>query len=455
VPITHKQRSFLEIGGEYRSYAAINGLQRWFHDIVMGIQLDGEFRKCYRGGDNGQKCDGEKDQTIPWLSLPEVLILETCPARLGQKSFQEEPWVFPDVLSLKEDDSNEVYSFEFQALVSFSPRQSHFHAHFIANGAIYLHDGIRNDGQAIVQSYQTLTEIVGNEGGDWEPSMAFYRLRGGKERRESFSEGAYQRIATIFGEINLSKDPAKLMEFFRRPEHTFGPHRKILVQNPDAWRAYRDLARPPDYLEYDETYSDLNNANLSWNQLGNEDKSMEGVKQERDVKVVGETSHPAQRQEMMQLDIDSGEDDWNVQVYPDAEHNRQDSGSARIQCISGEGDSTWMDSSTEALYWTLRPVMAELVEHLNQDKDSMTRSLNLYLASRLQMEEHADLTLDPIKSFQSELHAWRDKIMEELKRDGFFEAVGLYYSSSVSGQQYYFRPYPDAIRPGSGIYTRI
>lgn len=426
VPVIHKRRSILPIEAAYRSYAARRKLQQWFHDIVMGIQLDVESKRCYRGGDNGQKCDGEKEETSPWLSLPEVLILETCPARLGQKSIQDEPWIFPEVLSMKEGASNEVYSFTFQALVSFSPLGSHFHVHFIANGAIYRHDGIRNDGQAIYQPYRTLTEVVGNEGGDWEPSMAFYQLQGGQERRETFSKGAHHCIATAFGQSNIPDEPAKLMEFFRRPEHTFGPHKKRLVRNPDAWKVYRPLSQPPLSLEYDEIPGDLHQSVLFEN-------GKEGVKQRSNVEVVVETIQPAQRQ----LDIDSGEDDWKVQVYLDAAYKpTQDQGPAKIQCIPGESDSTWFDSATEALYWTLRPVMAEIGEHLRKDEDSTTQSLNLYLASRLQMEEDADTKLDPAKSFRCELQAWRDTIMDDLKKSGIIEEMGLYYSSSVSGQQY-------------------
>jgi len=238
-----------------RQLVANDQLSEWFQNLVLGedtVEFSTPKEACYRNGDDGSKCDGRRQAYNPWISLPQILVLECANEVDEEITMKGNPWTLLDSLHFKEPGTNEEFVFRLTAFTSFSQSASHFQTHFTANGIVYCHDGRENGGRSVPQSYDSLAEAVGKEGGDWGLTLAIYRLDGEAERRDTFAKGVRQRFDRMLGHTNDIHSDSDLIEMLNGQTHTF--EGETVTFNPDAWKAYRSPDRPPsDYIEFDKT----------------------------------------------------------------------------------------------------------------------------------------------------------------------------------------------------------
>jgi hypothetical protein len=243
------------INWRYRQLAANGRLGEWFQNLVLGdstAEFAAPKEACYRTGDDGCTCDGRRQGYNPWISLPQILVLECASEMSEEGTMKENPWTLLDSLCFKEPDTNEEFVFRLTAFTSFSQSASHFRTHFTMNGIVYRHDGRENGGRSVPQPYNSLAEAIEKEGGDWRLTLAIYRLDGGAEKQDAFAKGVRRRFNKMLGhtdDIHSDSDLIKMLN-----GHTHSLDGETVIFSPDAWKAYRSPDRPPfDYIEFDKT----------------------------------------------------------------------------------------------------------------------------------------------------------------------------------------------------------
>jgi hypothetical protein len=222
-----------------RAYAG--NLRDHLQDLILGRDRDPKTR-CWRARDGVQLCNGKAEHSSPWLSLPVLLVLTIEPSFIrppARKTQNPKAWDFASPLNMSELSSPKLFQYDLVAFVSYS--NSHFRTYFQTNSGVFRHDGIVDDGMASFMGNISLTGVLNGPGFPQEPSMVFYRLRGGIKDKEEFCKAALCRVEQ---ELGVSVPPC------RDGDSMASLRRLNYKRDLEAWKLYRDAPFMSERHEY-------------------------------------------------------------------------------------------------------------------------------------------------------------------------------------------------------------
>jgi hypothetical protein len=246
----------IPIGRPYREFIA-EAENRWFQELVMGnplAALESIPPRCYRQNDEMQLCRGVCHEFVPWVSLPYILLLE-CKHEPLDESLKEYPWSFFDHLVFTEPANGEVFTFTFTAFTSCNRATGLHRTHFLADGGVYLYNGLEKKGQAAPQRYYSLSEVAGKETGGWVPELLVYRLEGDPVRAYEFKEGVHIRLSQkLSQEATMDSSLAQGMSSLTK-RTTLYVDGQPLIYSANAHQLYStDATLAEKYREWEQAF---------------------------------------------------------------------------------------------------------------------------------------------------------------------------------------------------------